>query len=213
MRIVCVSDTHGYHALTEIPDGDILVHSGDILRHGGLDDVTEFNRWLGALPHRHKVVICGNHDWCFQEEPLEARARITNAIYLQDSGCAIEGLTFYGTPWTPLFFDWAFMLSDDELAAKWEPIPKGVDVLLTHGPPHGILDWTNREEHAGSVTLFRRVMEVKPRLHVFGHIHEAAGRFEHDGTIFLNASTKMGQGKGVEVVLSAECSRVLSAEC
>ena len=203
-RIVCVSDTHGWHELTEVPDGDILVHGGDILRHGGLEDVDEFNRWLGKLPHKHKVVICGNHDWCFQEKPAEARARLTNAIYLQDSGCEIEGLTFYGTPWTPLFCDWSFMLSEAELAAKWALIPPRVDVLITHGPPHGILDMTGRGECAGSATLFDRVREVKPRLHVFGHIHEAAGRFDHDGTIFLNASTRMGRGSGVVVEVRSE---------
>ena len=205
MRIVCVSDTHGFHKHTEVPDGDILVHGGDLTKHGSLEDVEEFNRWLGALPHGHKIVIAGNHDFCFQEQPAEARARLTNALYLQDSGCEIEGLTFYGSPWTPLFFDWAFMLSDEELAAKWALIPPRVDVLITHGPPQGILDTTNRKEPAGSATLLERVRAVKPRLHVFGHIHEAAGRFDHDGTVFLNASTKMGQGKGVEVVLSAKC--------
>jgi predicted phosphohydrolase len=115
MRIVCVSDTHGYHELTRVPGGDVLVHAGDVCRHGGLEDVDDFNRWLGKLPHRHKIVICGNHDWCFQEKPAEARARLTNAIYLEDSGCEIEGLTFYGSPWTPLFCDWSFMLSEPDL--------------------------------------------------------------------------------------------------
>lgn len=201
MRIVCVSDTHGYHELTEVPEGDVLVHAGDVCRYGGLEDVDEFNRWLGKLPHRYKVVICGNHDWCFQEKPAEARARLTHATYLQDSGCEIEGLTFYGSPWTPLFCDWAFMLSDAVLVEKWALIPPRVDVLITHGPPHGVLDMTRRGECAGSDTLFRRVLEVKPRLHVFGHIHEAAGRFDHDGTAFLNASTRMGSGSGVVIDL------------
>ena len=201
MRIVCVSDTHGYHRRTEIPPGDILVHAGDITQHGTLEDVEFFNEWLGTLPHARKVVICGNHDWCFQERPAEARARITNATYLEDSGCAIAGLAFYGSPWTPLFFDWAFMLSEPGLAAKWALIPNGLDVLVTHGPAHGILDMTNRGEPAGSLTLFDRVREVKPRLHVFGHIHEAAGRSDIDGTVFLNASTQMGRGAGVAVEL------------
>ncbi len=202
MRIVCVSDTHGFHAHTHVPAGDILVHAGDVTKHGAIEDVEEFNRWLGTLPHKHKIVICGNHDFAFQEQAAEARARITNAIYLQDEGCEIDGLTVYGTPWTPLFFDWAFMLPDEELAAKWEPIPKGVDVLISHGPPHGILDRTVRGDRAGSATLLQRVADVKPRLHVFGHIHEAAGRLDHDGTIFLNASTQLGRGSGVIVDLA-----------
>ena len=201
MRIVCVSDTHGYHRRTEVPDGDVLVHAGDLTGDGWLSDVEEFDRWLGTLPHAHKVVICGNHDWCFQDQPAAARARLTNATYLEDSGCEIAGLRFYGSPWTPLFFDWAFMLSEPGLAAKWAAIPPGLDVLITHGPAHGILDMTNRGEPAGSLTLFDRVREVKPRLHVFGHIHEAAGRSDIDGTVFLNASTQMGRGAGVAVEL------------
>ena len=201
MRIVCISDTHGYHESTTVPDGDILVHAGDICRHGSLADVEGFNRWLGTLPHRHKVVICGNHDECFQETPAEARARLTNALYLEDSGCEIEGLTFYGSPWTPLFGGWAFMLSEPKLAEKWSQIPAGLDVLITHGPPHDILDRTGRDEAAGSLSLFHRVFEVKPRLHVFGHIHEAAGRSEYDGTIFLNASTRMRSGGGTVIEL------------
>jgi Icc-related predicted phosphoesterase len=203
MRIVCVSDTHGRHRYTEVPDGDILVHGGDVTLHGTLDDVEFFNDWLGTLPHKHKVVIAGNHDFCFQNDPAEARARLTNATYLEDAGCEIAGLKFYGSPWTPLFFDWAFMLSDSDLAAKWARIPAGLDVLITHGPPHGLLDWTNRDEHAGSSTLLDRVREVKPRLHVFGHIHEAAGRTEVEGTTFLNASTQMGRGSGVVVEMAA----------
>lgn len=199
MRIVCVSDTHGRHKLTQVPAGNILVHAGDVTLDGSLEDVEEFNHWLGTLPHKHKVVICGNHDWCFQKQPTEARALITNAIYLQDSGCEIEGLKFYGSPWTPLFFDWAFMRPDAELFETWKAIPAGVDVLVTHGPPHGILDQTNRNARAGSFTLLHRVYEVKPRLHAFGHIHEAAGQTEIDGTRFVNAATHMGKGAGVAV--------------
>jgi Icc-related predicted phosphoesterase len=202
MRIVCVSDTHGRHRYTEVPDGDVLIHAGDLTAHGSLDDVEEFDRWLGALPHRHKVVIAGNHDFCFQQRPDEARARLTSCLYLEDAGCEIAGLRFYGSPWTPTFYDWAFMLSDAELAAKWALIPTGVDVLITHGPPFSFLDWTNRGEHAGSVTLQRRAEEVKPRLHVFGHIHEGAGRVDLNGTIYLNASTQMGRGSGVVIDLA-----------
>lgn len=202
MRIVCVSDTHGFHNKTEVPPGDVLVHGGDCTMHGSLEDVEEFNHWLGTLPHRNKVVIAGNHDFCFQQQPAEARARITNATYLEDSGCEIEGLTFHGSPWTPTFYDWAFMLPDADLAAKWALIPPGVDVLVTHGPPFNILDFTNRGDHAGSATLEERVRAVKPRLHVFGHIHEAAGRLELNGTTHINASTRMGRGSGVVVELA-----------
>ncbi|AMV23635.1 Calcineurin-like phosphoesterase superfamily domain protein [Gemmata sp. SH-PL17] len=202
MRIVCISDTHGWHDRADVPEGDVLVHAGDITRHGSLKDVEDFDRWLGTLPHKHKIVICGNHDWCFQETPMEARVRLTNATYLEDSGCEIEGLKFYGSPWTPCFSDWAFMLPrGSELAAKWAQIPNGLDVLITHGPSEGILDRNRTGECCGCRDLLYRVLEVKPRLHVFGHIHEAAGRADIAGTIFLNASTQMGKGRGVVIEL------------
>lgn len=200
MRIVCVSDTHARHHLTTLPPGDVLVHAGDITRHGALEDVEAFDAWLGTLNYRHKVVICGNHDFCFQEQAAEARARVTNAVYLEDSGCEIEGVTFYGSPWQPWFGGWAFNLQrGEELAKVWAKIPVGVDVLITHGPPEGILDRTKRGDFAGCRDLFHRVFEVRPRLHVFGHIHEAAGRTQIDDIVFVNASTQMGEGSGVVV--------------
>jgi Icc-related predicted phosphoesterase len=204
LRIVCVSDTHGRHTKTVLPPGDILVHAGDVTQRGTLEEVEQFNEWLGTLDgrYRHKVVICGNHDFCFQEQPTAARARITNAIYLEDSGCEIDGLTFYGSPWQPWFGGWAFNLPrGEQLAAVWAKIPVGVDVLVTHGPPEGVLDRTNRGDLAGCRDLLSRVYEVRPRLHVFGHIHEAAGRLDTDEIIFVNASTQMGQGSGVVVEL------------
>ncbi len=202
MRIVCVSDTHSWHDRTVVPEGDILVHGGDITRKGSLEDVAKFDRWLSTLPHRHKVVICGNHDFCFQTEPEVARTCITNAHYLEDAGCEIEGLRFYGSPWQPWFGGWAFNLETrDELAATWAKIPLDTDVLLTHGPPAGILDLTHRGEHVGCHDLLARVFEVKPRLHVFGHIHEAVGWTEIDGITFVNASTNLGTGTGIVVDL------------
>lgn len=204
MRIVCVSDTHARHHLTELPDGDVLVHAGDITRHGALDDVKSFNAWLGTLNrrYRHKVVICGNHDFCFQERAADARSLLTNAIYLEDSGCELDGLTFYGSPWQPWFGGWAFNLPrGEELAKVWAKIPDRVDVLITHGPPEGILDRTHRGDLAGCRDLLVRVYEVNPRLHVFGHIHEAAGRIDIGETIFVNASTQLGIGSGVVVEL------------
>ena len=200
MRIVCVSDTHSWHDRTEVPDGDLLVHAGDITRHGDLADVEDFDRWLGTLPHRYKVVICGNHDFCFEQTPEQARRRITNATYLEDEACVVEGITIYGSPWQPWYGGWAFNLERGRpLAEKWALIPDGTQLLITHGPPEGVLDLTFRGERAGCRDLLERVKAVRPRLHVFGHIHEAAGVVELDGTTFVNASTRLGHGRGVVV--------------
>ena len=200
MRIVCVSDTHSYHDKSVVPDGDILLHAGDLTRHGYLEDVEVFDRWLGTLPHRHKIVICGNHDFCFQEQASRDRARITNAIYLEDESVTVEGVKIYGSPWQPWFGGWAFNLQrGPDIAAKWQLIPDDTQILVTHGPPQGVLDRTHRGDSAGCLDLFHRVMEVRPRLHVFGHIHEAAGRSDFDGITFVNASTQLGVGAGVVV--------------
>ncbi len=201
-RIVCVSDTHSFHRKTVVPDGDILIHAGDITLHGELEAVEDFDRWLGTLPHRHKVVIAGNHDFCFQEKPERARPLLTNAVYLEDSAVTVEGLKVYGSPWQPEFGGWAFNLPrGPELAAVWGKIPDDTDVLVTHGPPAGFLDRTNRGVHAGCADLLARVFQVRPRLHVFGHIHEAAGVMEVGGITFVNASTHLGVGTAVVVDL------------
>ena len=190
MRLICISDTHARHEAVFIPDGDVLVCAGDFTGHGEKRDVVAFNDWLGKLPHRHKVVIAGNHDFCFEQTPAEARSWLTAATYLQDDGVTLDGVTFWGSPWQPRFFDWAFNLDRGALLAKkWAKIPTGVDVLVTHGPPHGILDRTDRGEPVGCEELLTAVVErVKPKVHVFGHIHEAYGRETRGPTTFVNAS-------------------------
>ena len=141
MRIVCLSDTHNLHSAFAVPEGDVLVHAGDATLRGTREEVVAFDAWLGTLPHRHKVLVAGNHDWLFEREPDRARGMITNATYLQDEGVTIDGLAFWGSPWQPWFLSWAFNLQRGApLREKWDRIPAATDVLITHGPPHGILD-------------------------------------------------------------------------
>ncbi len=188
MRIVCLSDTHHQHDRLVVPPGDVLVHAGDFTRRGAESDVRAFDAWLGGLPHRHKIVIAGNHDFCFELNPA-ARAWMTNAIYLQDEAVTLEGVRFWGSPWQPRFYDWAFNLDRGEpLRRVWSRIPSGTDVLITHGPPYGILDATDRGEAVGCEELLLAIRRVCPRLHVFGHIHEGYGEQTVDGTHFVNAS-------------------------
>ena len=202
MRIVCVSDTHGHHAGLAVPDGDLLIHAGDATMAGRPEELDQFDAWLGTLPHRHKVVIAGNHDRLFEDQPEEARRHITNALYLQDAEHVVEGLRIWGSPWQPWFLSWAFNLKRGApLRAKWALIPPGIDVLVTHGPPHKIRDRVKgamaqglnialgHGPNVGCEELREAVRRVRPRLHVFGHIHEGYGREEADGTLFVNAST------------------------
>ena len=192
-RLVLLADSHGFHSGLRVPDGDILVHAGDLTGRGTLRELEEANRWLASLPHPFKIAIAGNHDFCFQDEPDEARRTLTAALYLQDDAVQVDGIRFWGSPWQPWFYDWAFNLKrGPALAQKWALIPDGVDVLVTHGPPAGILDRTGDGREVGCEDLLRRVEVVRPRLHVFGHIHEGRGALWRDGTLFVNASVSEG---------------------
>lgn len=194
MRLTVISDTHSLHRQIEsIPDGDVLIHAGDSLGVGTLEELEDLNDWLGTLPHRHKILIAGNHDWCFQDHPEEARRRVTAAHYLQDSGVTIDGVHFWGTPWTPQFHDWAFNLPrGDALAQRWAQIPEHTDVLIVHGPPHGILDRVNEHFGGGQVgceALRDRLLARPVPLVLFGHIHEHYGQHRESGSLYVNAST------------------------
>lgn len=190
MRIVCVSDTHGRGREISVPNGDVLVHAGDLTGTGTLAQIAKEAAWLRSLPHPAKIVIAGNHDFGFQHEPGPARAAMEGLVYLEDEEAAVAGLRVWGSPWQPWFHDWAFNLDRGApIRAKWDLVPSGVDVLVTHGPPQGVLDRTTDGHVVGCEELLVAVARVRPRLHVFGHIHEAYGALERDGTRFVNAST------------------------
>ena len=189
-KIVCISDTHSKHRQFSLPDGDILVHAGDIMNSGWEGtEVRDFNVWLGEQPHRHKIVIAGNHDWLF-EKHRSTRNLLTNAIYLENSGVEIEGLKFWGSPAQPEFCNWAFNYKrGEDIDRIWKLIPDDTDVLITHGPPAGILDWIKPgRESLGCRNLREAIKRVKPKLHVFGHIHGGHGEDEIPPTKFVNAS-------------------------
>lgn len=197
MRIVCISDTHNRNEQIVIPDGDLLIHSGDATVRGIVEEIEHFNYWFSSLPHKHKIFVAGNHDWLFERENQRARKILDpSIIYLQDSATEIDGLKIYGSPWQPRFYDWAFNLNRGaEMAEKWKLIPNDIDILITHGPPNGILDAVPRAfgiDHAGCEELRKRVEEIvqfgRLKLHVFGHIHCGYGVREELGVKFVNAS-------------------------
>ena len=190
MRIVCISDTHGRVGAERIPDGDVLLHGGDLCSSsGGLGDLEASARWLRSLPHRHKVIIAGNHDFCLQEKPTEARAALYELTYLEDESVCIEGLRIYGSPWQPRFCNMDFnLLRGPELRATWSAIPADTDVLITHGPPFGVLDRTWHGQLVGCEELALRLEDLQVGLHVFGHIHEGYGQRRVGQRLALNAS-------------------------
>jgi len=194
MRLVCISDTHSLHRrIPDIPAGDVLIHAGDCLGAGTLNDILDLDEWLGALPHPKKILIAGNHDWAFQKEPERAMEALTNAIYLEDTGVEIEGVNFWGSPWTPSFLDWAFMLDRGHaIREKWNLIPQHIDVLVTHGPPAFVRDEVRLDvwsQNVGCYDLWERVSQIEPKVHIFGHIHEGYGQHKLNRTLFVNAST------------------------
>jgi Icc-related predicted phosphoesterase len=189
-KVCFISDTHNLLDQVKLPPADILIHAGDATNHGRPEEIVAFNSHLGLVKdrYRHIVFVAGNHDWLFERDPDAARSIMTNCIYLMDSEVTIEGLRIYGSPWQPRFYDWAFNLNRGrQMAEKWRQIPHGLDVLVTHGPPWGILDITYRNDHAGCEDLLERIEEVKPRWHVFGHIHHSYGIQTGEPTSFVNA--------------------------
>ena len=189
---MAVADTHTFTDDLDVPEGDVLIHAGDMCRGGSLDELRSVVAWLAQQPHRHKIVVAGNHDWIFQREPTVARTVLAElgVHYLEDSEVTLDGMRFYGSPWQPEFNNWAFNLPRGErLAAMWQKIPTGLDVLVTHGPPAGIGDRSSFSGRAGCADLGRRVVEVAPRLHVFGHIHEDGGAWREGATLYANVTT------------------------
>ena len=198
LRIVAISDTHEQHEQIELPAGDLLICAGDISFNGRPQAIAAFARWFAAQPHRFKILVAGNHDFLFEENSAAARSLLSDAIiYLEDAACALDvahapeparRLNVWGSPITPWFFNWAFNRHRGEpIRRHWERIPDRTDILITHGPPAGILDRNRAGEQTGCEDLRRAVDRIKPRLHVFGHIHEGYGVEERDGTVFVNA--------------------------
>ena len=218
MRIVCISDTHSLHyKMTEpLPKGDVLIHAGDISNRGGERDVTEFIHWFQNIEgFDTKIFISGNHDFCFEQinEPHHKgdfdwlnnlmnteNLSQSDVTYLEDNFITIESpefsrpIKFYGTPWQPWFYDWAFNLPrfGDELKTKWSLIPEDTDVLITHGPPNGygdyVYNWRQPGVNVGCELLINRIIDIKPTLNIFGHIHEGYGVYTNEHTTFVNAS-------------------------
>jgi Icc-related predicted phosphoesterase len=202
-RITLISDTHNKHGLiniSDLPGGDILIHAGDIMNSGyNPNEVKDFCYWYSLLNQYHsKIFIAGNHDRFFENNPNDSKEIYENykeINYLQDKKLTLynDEIKIYGSPWQPEFYNWAFNLpkNGQEIMAKWQEIPSNTDILITHGPPIGILDTSGypyNETMLGCSLLKERVDYIKPKIHVFGHIHGSAGYIYQNGTHFFNAS-------------------------
>ena len=190
MKLVIISDSHGRHEDLGTLRGDLLIHCGDsgngFTRHA--DDVDRLDAWFGQQRFDRILCIGGNHDFEMQARAERGGPVFRNAEYLQDQAYEYRGVRFYGSPWTPELVNWAFYLDDDELRDRWELIPDEVEVLITHTPPFGILDRNSSGRNCGCRELQRRLLNLHPRIHCFGHIHASAGTTSMNGTTFVNAS-------------------------
>jgi len=202
MKLIALSDTHGFHRNLTIPDGDVLIHAGDFSMRAKTKHVIEFADWFKSLPHKHKIVIAGNHDRACESLSRQwVKDTFFPAIYLDHEYHEIDGVTFFGSPYTSAIYDpsdWSFDYPRGGERGKrlWDMVHDGprMDVLITHGPPYGILDMVscphvNEDPHVGDKDLLRAIEKHAPSAHIFGHIHEGYGIVSHGDTTFYNVST------------------------
>jgi predicted phosphohydrolase len=192
LTLTILSDTHELHReLLPLPGGDLLVHCGDFSMFGkSMERIRDFASWFQEQPYRYKVLTFGNHEFPFEADPSLASV-FTDVNVLNNSGVCIEGLRIWGSPVTPLYGGAFGMSSALDRAKCWSRIPRDTNLLITHGPPLGILDG---DERAGDAELLDAVSCVRPLLHAFGHIHGASGVVERNGTTFINAARLTAEG-------------------
>ena len=191
MRLVVVSDTHEKHEELGVLEGDVLVHCGDFCDgfHKDPGAVDAVDAWFGRQQFDRILCIGGNHDFAIESRIEKGQPVFENATWLEDDAVVYNGIKFFGSPWLPHLQGWAFYLSSEGLREKWALIPEDTDVLITHTPPYGILDLPrSKQTHCGCPHLLRRVEQVRPRYHLFGHNHASAGIHESEFTTFVNAS-------------------------
>ena len=180
MRILHLSDTHGcHHRLKDLPEADVVVHSGDFTMTGTEQEALDFLNWFCDLPYAHKVFICGNHDDCLYGANIDGLD--TNVHYLCNSGVEIDGVKFYGVP---MFMGDCITDRQQRNIAK---VPSDTDILITHSPAYGILDFDDNINY-GDEQLLAKIIEIHPRLHLFGHIHAQHGITTLHGITFSNGA-------------------------
>ena len=201
MRLAIISDTHG-HKIPDMPEADVLVHCGDWSGHGTEKETRGFFIWLKDIAHKyqHIVLTPGNHDRYIEKEPQFAKEMLKELVpkahLLINEELVLDGVKFYGQPFTPAFGHWAFMGDMERLMHLCQAIPDDVDVLLSHGPPLGTLDHVERYhmaeyslENVGCYELKVAMERIRPKIHCFGHLHLDGGKQEQKGsTLFINAA-------------------------
>jgi Icc-related predicted phosphoesterase len=206
-RITFISDTHTKHDKVSgfLTGGDMLIHAGDLTGRGYITEIEKFMKWYDNINNYNtKVFIAGNHDFGFQDDPEKIKGLLTSyktIDYLQDDLLLVgnddyeDMVKVWGSPWQPEFHNWAFNLHRGEkLMEKWNLIPTDVDILITHGPAFGKLDYVPYDgKNVGCEDLLLKIQEIKPKIHVCGHIHEGFGYVFDGQTHFINAAVLNGR--------------------
>lgn len=216
MKIVAISDTHEQHKNVTLPKGDILIHCGDSTNQGSLLKYKDFITWMGKQDFTHKICIFGNHELGFSKQYKKTEAvnlcKSNNVILLDNSGIELNGLKFWGSPATPKFFNWEFNYNrGKEIAEVWAKIPNDTNILITHGPPAGILDlvlndFGDPNQHEGCSDLRNRIEELSElKVHLYGHLHlQGSNIAKLNGKIFGNAAICDDKYKTVHKPLEIE---------
>ena len=180
MKVLHLSDTHGkHHLLKDLPPADIIIHSGDGSEEGTESEIMDFLKWFYNLEYKHKIFVAGNHDVCLDGANIENLP--ANCYYLYHSGVKVDNIRFWGVPY---FFSYEL---NANLEQKMRQIPSDTDILISHRPPYGILDFENNK-HFGCYDLLKSVLEIRPSFHLFGHVHAGYGMEKSLHTTFANAS-------------------------
>lgn len=209
MRILHISDTHGFHSKfpeEKFKNIDVVIHSGDCSNYKDAYrnalEVADFIEWYKDVPVKYKIYVAGNHDTSIERKRITKEDfEVNGIIYLEDSFVNINGIKFYGTPITPTFGEWAFMKSREKTNLVWQAIPEDTGVLIVHGPPKGIRDLSydrnGKLEFCGDNALMKRCIALQNTLKLvcFGHIHNMDGvynqgisSFSMTETVFSNAA-------------------------
>lgn len=193
LRLVLIADTHAYHHELLLPPGDVLIAAGDVTQHGERAELDDFLSWFSAQPHPHKLLIAGNHDHALERLPdVSALLASQGIIWLHERLVVIEEVRFWGASWVQMSADWAFSSPTGHIAReRWEKLPEGLDVLITHTPARGMGDRGHGGARYGCAALSERLeaLEHPPRLHAFGHVHECGGLWAEGGRVSCNVTT------------------------
>ena len=199
-KFLCLSDTHNQHDKVKMEHADVILHAGDYCNSGGIGETKAFLEWFSKQDSTHKILIDGNHCGLSEEQPAlfkELLKEYPNITYLKDEMVTINNIKIWGRPVTPEFYDWWHMAPRGgvKMMSTLSVIPSNIDVLVTHGPPMSVLDKDPNGVHVGCVDLMHELDRIRPKVCVFGHLHNNPGTIDLRDTKFINCAVVNNEHK------------------